>query len=464
MRLGEPGHHQKGGFVTAARNCCMMRALARIAAAFSDVGIPLMVLKGAALNLTVYRQPHARPMGDLDLFIKPEHVEDALALLEGLGCLRGEPLVREDFFPRFYYECELKIGQVYPIKIDLHVRPFRPLRYSRLVPDEAFWARADSVRIGAATVLIPSTEEMLIHLAAHSAIHGNARPMWLEDLRHWVAAHRGEIDWERFLDTVRAWGLALPVRQAVRLADERLGEVCPPDVAQRLLEMHSSWRDRLALWQAPRDSFHPVMHVAVNVLCTPCRRFTLDYLMAVMIPDRGHMEVWYNRRHWAWLPCAHALRWCWPVVKHFHRLWGLPSSIEVRRSRIHGSGVFATCDIKTGATIARYRGKPTDRDGPYVCHYEAESGHMRRYEVTGKLMFLNHSCTPNAELSRSRLVALRPIGVDEEITIDYGDGSCNCRFAKPEARAGSASGPSDKSVLHGRQVSGHAGEDRTCYA
>ncbi len=130
---GVVGERSPGGtsFPASVRNVRMMHLLERIARAFNDAGVPVLALKGAALNLVLYDRPDERPMGDLDLLIKPENVEDAFAILEKLGCLRGEPLVREDFFPRFHYEVEFRAGDIYPVKIDLHVRPFRPLRSTR---------------------------------------------------------------------------------------------------------------------------------------------------------------------------------------------------------------------------------------------------------------------------------------------------------------------------------------------
>ncbi|MCH7841037.1 MAG: nucleotidyltransferase family protein [Planctomycetes bacterium] len=127
----------------ALRNIRMMHLLERIAARFHEAGVPLMVLKGAALNLAIYDEPSDRPMDDIDLLVRPRDHDRAAVLLEQLGCLRGGHLVRDDFFPRFHYESDHTAGTIDPVKIDLHVRPLRPLRYSRLNPDEALWRDAD---------------------------------------------------------------------------------------------------------------------------------------------------------------------------------------------------------------------------------------------------------------------------------------------------------------------------------
>ena|GEM_PF-777104 len=436
------GHPRRdaAGLRIGTTNVRMMHLLERIAASFNRAGVPLLVLKGAALNLTICERPDERPMSDLDLLVKPDHIDEAFALLERLGALRGEPLVREDFFPRFYYETEYAAGQIYPVRIDLHVRPFRPLRYSRLVPEDALWRRAETVSIGQAHVLVPCAEEMLIHLAAHAAIHGDSRSMWRRDIKLWADAHRMKIDWDRFLSTVEEWHLALPVQRGIESAARDFGEPCPPHVIRRLSQSRVTWRDRLALWQAPRDADHPVAHVSVNALCTPEWRFVLAYLWAVLLPDRAHMADWYRRRHMAWLPCAHLLRWLAPVTSRMPPRWRWFSKIETRKSRLHGTGVFATRDITAGEVIAHYQGCKVHRDGMYVVPHKTKSGQRRRYELTGKLRFLNHSCRPNARLTGFELRAIAPVSAGQEITIDYG--TCDCDHKCPADDAPTGRGPS----------------------
>ncbi len=417
------------------RNLRMMHLLERIAGKFNEAGVPLMALKGAALNLTLYEHGDERSMADLDLLIRPKDVDKAFALLEELGGLRGDPLVREDFFPRFHYETEYTLGSVYPVKIDLHVRPFRPLRYARLLPPDAFWDRAAPVRITRATVFTPSAEDMLIHLSVHAAVHGYAKRKWLVDMKRWTDAHNDRLDWDRFLARVRGWRLALPVRQAFDRVERELGALWPPEVPSRLSRTAVGWRDRLALWQAPRDADHAVAHVLVNVLCSPGWRFALSYVKAIVIPGQAHMADWYAHRHWGWLPCAHVVRWLGPIVSLIPKRWRRFSSIETRASRIHGVGVFATRYIRAGDIIARYHGRRVDRRGRYVVQHETSSGTAVRYELTGKLKYMNHSCGPNAKITGFKLDALRPISAGHEITIDYGNNACTCRRSEPDDRA-----------------------------
>jgi hypothetical protein len=410
----------------ALRNIRIMHLLEWIAGKFNEAGIPIMAFKGAALYLTLYRRPDDREMTDLDLIVKPDDVDRAMKLLEDLGYHRGEAPFREDFFPRYYYEVQYRIGSIRPVSIDLHVRPFRVLRFSRFVPDDALWGRAVPVAIGKATVLVPAADDMLIHLAAHSAIHGNDQPKWLVDIDRWIRAHRHEMDWERFLATVESWRLAGAVRSGIEAAQHLRGRACPAEILRRLTAMRTNWRDRLALWHAPRDRQHLTRSSLVNALTSPGIGFVLGYLRDVLVPDRKYLGEWCTRHRCPWPGGALVLRYFWPVVERVPHIGRWLSKVEARSSPVHGLGVFATRDIDQGEVIARYRGRPVDRDGIYVSSHADASGHEHRHEITGPLKYLNHSCRPNAELGGFRLKALVPIRAGHEITMDYGDDACDC--------------------------------------
>ncbi|HSN72679.1 MAG TPA: SET domain-containing protein-lysine N-methyltransferase [Steroidobacteraceae bacterium] len=113
---------------------------------------------------------------------------------------------------------------------------------------------------------------------------------------------------------------------------------------------------------------------------------------------------------------------------------GLP--YEVRRSGIHGRGVYATRPIRKGARIVEYVGER-------ISHAEAD----RRYEEKGdddghtflfvvnqrtvidatvdgnEARFVNHSCDPNCESviegNRVFVYAIRDIRPGEELGYDY---------------------------------------------
>ncbi|MBN1514403.1 MAG: nucleotidyltransferase family protein [Phycisphaerae bacterium] len=303
LRLREQATHIASG--TAHR----LRGFAPIARAFADAGMPLLLLKGAALHLTLYCRPELRPMSDVDCMVPLERAEEACALLDRLGCRRGPGLVRPDFFPTFHNELEyLTPHPDHPVRLDVHARPFRPLRYAQSVPPRAFWEDATSMKLYGASVLVPGAADMLIHLAVHAAIHGADRLLWLYDIYRFAAENSDQLDWSLVMARARAWGLLHPLRVGLHRTASVFGSFLPAEARAGLNRAHSGVLDRLALWHAPRDEAHPLGHVAVNVLSIRGWRPRLRYLAAVLRPAREHLGGLYPWRHPGWTVCAHAWR------------------------------------------------------------------------------------------------------------------------------------------------------------
>lgn len=122
----------------------------------------------------------------------------------------------------------------------------------------------------------------------------------------------------------------------------------------------------------------------------------------------------------------------------------MSSAIVVRRSPIHGSGVFASRRIKAGREIIDYAGALLSHDEADALHGgNVEAGHTflftlnEHYVIDGAVdgnaaRFINHSCEPNCEAVLHEaedgdpahdcivIQALRDIDRGEELTFDYG--------------------------------------------
>jgi len=283
-------HLRRASFAVAAENVHLLRELQTVVAALNAADIPVMLLKGAALNLAHYRSPGLRPMSDLDLLVRHADVDRARAILEAAGCRRGAPLLREDFFPRFYYETEYFTGSTRPARIDLHARPFRPMRYACTVHEGAFWRGAETILCGSAAAWTPRPSVMFVHLAAHAAFHGCARLVWLYDLHRFVAFHGAGLPWSEVVHISRKWSLTLAVRTAIERATMLLGDFVPDDLRSDLGARRAGWCDRLVLARAPRDAESPAMQVMSTLLTTPSLRMRWGYLGAHLWPGELHLQ------------------------------------------------------------------------------------------------------------------------------------------------------------------------------
>lgn len=112
--------------------------------------------------------------------------------------------------------------------------------------------------------------------------------------------------------------------------------------------------------------------------------------------------------------------------------------IQVRRSGVHGKGVFALRDIAAGETIIEYTGEiipwdealrrhPHDpKDPHHTFYFSLEEGD---YVIDAKFggnasRWINHACEPNCEADEQEgrvfIKALRDLHPGEELFYDYG--------------------------------------------
>jgi SET domain-containing protein len=111
--------------------------------------------------------------------------------------------------------------------------------------------------------------------------------------------------------------------------------------------------------------------------------------------------------------------------------------IQVRRSGVHGKGVFALRTIDEGSEIIEYIGEriswkealkrhPHDPSDPnHTFYFHIDDKHVIDAAVGGNAArWINHACTPNCEADetdgRVFIKALRDIQPGEELFYDYG--------------------------------------------
>lgn len=152
-----------------SRNASHLEQLRRIGAAFQESGFQAIVLKGASLLKTVYPELGARPMGDIDILVRPQDYGRALTCLRSLGytccdaCLVG-PGARVDLHQRLLGEENVRPD----------VSAFR-------FPTELLWQEAQPTEWPG--ILRLSPEHQVLHLCVHALKHSFHRLIWLVDIQ-----------------------------------------------------------------------------------------------------------------------------------------------------------------------------------------------------------------------------------------------------------------------------------------
>ncbi|HUG21584.1 SET domain-containing protein [Piscinibacter sp.] len=111
--------------------------------------------------------------------------------------------------------------------------------------------------------------------------------------------------------------------------------------------------------------------------------------------------------------------------------------IQVRRSGVHGKGVFAVAPIAKGEVLIEYKGEiiswpealrrhPHDPTDPHhTFYFHIDDKHVIDAKVGGNAArWINHACTPNCEADetdgRVFIKSLRALKPGEELFYDYG--------------------------------------------
>jgi len=100
--------------------------------------------------------------------------------------------------------------------------------------------------------------------------------------------------------------------------------------------------------------------------------------------------------------------------------------IKVLKSKIHGKGIFADEDIKSGEKIQYIHGPKikkivkTPKESKIIENWIGVEKHMWIDTGGTPFQYINHSCYPNAAITGTKtLIALEDIKCGTEITIDY---------------------------------------------
>ena len=200
---------------------------AQIALATANSSAPVVLLKGAALLLSGSSAAPGRAIGDVDLLVPRDALDEVESRLIEAGWEWAKPDPYDDaYYRRWMHELPPLIHKSRNSVADVH-HTILPLT-ARPTPDPAaIIARARPVEGSA--LLVPAPTDLLIHAAAHliadGELEGGLRNLWDIDR---LAREHGTADfWMTVMEHARGHQLTEPVRRALRLARRLYGTPVP---------------------------------------------------------------------------------------------------------------------------------------------------------------------------------------------------------------------------------------------
>ena len=298
----------------AAANLAHFATLGGIERRFADENIPFVLLKGAALATSAYRDPALRPMTDLDLWVRDEDMPRAGGAIASLGFRQeaGLPHRPRALQERSRGELVFRPADGGHGLVELHFGAFQGwwARRTANPDDDGLWSRAVPAGPGRhARGLAP--EDATLQVAFHLAVNHFGQAPWrgLMDLAVLARAYR--LDWEAVADRATAWRLATATWMVLDLANGIAGlPGCEPALKRlrparsRVAVLRAFMSDRALL--AGRELTAPGRRHAFMTALVDRPRDGARLIGRTLWPERWWLTARYGR----------------PVSRARH-LWGL---------------------------------------------------------------------------------------------------------------------------------------------
>jgi len=207
--------------------------LCEVVALLASRGIDVMLLKGSALAYTVYASFAERPMGDVDLLLRPERSREAWELLQMQDWTWPADRWPEERYTAHQHLPPLVDRRGEGFRIELHTdllaggHPFH-------LNSAALWESGQKTDVHGRPVLVPDPLLSLLHACIHFAwAHQMEWGAW-RAFRDVDLLTRASLDWRRFVILARASRANTCCYWTLRLARNLVGACVPDEVLHAL--------------------------------------------------------------------------------------------------------------------------------------------------------------------------------------------------------------------------------------
>jgi hypothetical protein len=214
------------------RALTMTSEFVRVFKFLAQRSIPVIPLKGPILALQLYDDVGLRHVGDLDLLVTRQNVEETDQVLLRKGYKRIKP----DFaLPSAQKAAFLNLGDHFTyfhdsrqIKIELHWR-WHSNPYLLPLDMERARKRGQTVIVADTEVKTVGIDDTILYLCTHGATHIWLRLFWLCDLVQ-ILHKNSTIDWTALMSRAIELGVQRPLIQGLTLSNLLLGSPLPEPV------------------------------------------------------------------------------------------------------------------------------------------------------------------------------------------------------------------------------------------
>jgi len=283
-----------------------VRVVEDFVAQFERANVPVVLLKGAALGVALYRDPALRQLGDLDVLIREQDKVRAAALLQANGFTSLLDLAdgfREELGSE---QCYTRRGKR-SATVDLHWHVISVPPQARQTSVDWFWARTMELPLGNRRVTVLNWDAQLLHLAEHFVIHHRMRGLrWSCDIALLLALHQNELHWDQIIDDARQFQVLPALNAVLAHVDDMWGVAAPEHVRAQLAESANDLAGRISVIVSTAERTDAL--IFREGLSYRSWRHRASYFFYNFFPSPAYMRTRYRISHSALIPVFYVVR------------------------------------------------------------------------------------------------------------------------------------------------------------
>lgn len=282
-------------YSNACRNSLLLRELTIVLQRFHQQGIPVLVMKGAALAEAVYRDIALRPMSDLDLLIQPSQLAQARYVLADLGYALTGMELHTGYTEEFRSEETWCRGGVVQVAIDLHWGLLNRLYYQQRLPSDWLWATAQPIQIEQTPALTFCTNAQILYLSAHLLLHHDAKGwLWFQDIAEIIALNP-DVNWVEIFAQAQAYKLVTPLQRVIAILAHQWNVSIPTAVLGQLARLKPSPEEAQVIrYLETRHLGLSLRLFLADLLGATDWRHRLRFAWNTLFPTRAYMQQRYK--------------------------------------------------------------------------------------------------------------------------------------------------------------------------
>jgi len=187
---------QQAYYRSLSRGMVLYNAFEKLAEAFFNAGIRVVVLKGIYLSEWLYADIGLRQFSDMDLLVREDDAMDCLNILSELGFKPADGAVTE------FISSKSEIVHYAPmvlnnVSVEVHIKLHRQSKHYDIKID-AFLSNAEKLLLRNKPVYALELHDLLIHLCVHLDKHfrgGHVQFTSFNDIVNLLEKFKNEIDW-----------------------------------------------------------------------------------------------------------------------------------------------------------------------------------------------------------------------------------------------------------------------------